>query len=164
MMKNTAKILALGMLFLFNSCEKDEDSTQIFALNSEAYKGFLFESMKIINFPNSQNIIPDFTVLVQTNGSGEVLSPYLSNPNLENRFFLFDELEDLKNAQEVFDSIQTTEINTFQKFALDIKPYQIWLIKTNSGSVGKILITETKTENIEDNPFAEIKFKAKKLQ
>jgi hypothetical protein len=162
-MKIITKILVLGVLLLFCSCDDDDNPSPVYSLNSETYKGFLFEDMKIIDFPNSINLKPDFFVLAQTNDTGDVLSPFLSHPDMESRFVLIAEFQDLESAQGFYDSYLTPEDKPLQQFALNIKPFQIWLIKTNTEKLGKILITETKTSNINNKPFAEMKFKASKM-
>lgn len=50
-----------------------------------------------------------------------------------------------------------------QTFALDIKPFDVWQIKTNTGETGILLVLESRTETINNTPFAEIKFKVKKI-
>jgi len=43
---------------------------------------------------------------------------------------------------------------------VNVKPNQIWLVKTNSGGYGKILILKTKTGYLDNKPFAEVNFMA----
>ena len=162
-MKTTLKFLAFGVFFLFASCEKDDKPTDVFTLNSEQHKGFFFDDLKIIDFPNAANVQPDFFVTASTNELGELISPLLVHPDLVSRFLLINEFEDLEKAQSFFNSILTPEDKPLQQFASNIKPFQIWQIKTNSGGFGKILITEARIENRDDKPFAEIKFKAGKM-
>ena len=163
-MKTTLKFLGFGIFFLFASCEKDDKPKDVFTLNSEQHKGFFFDDLKIIDFPNAVNVQPDFLVTASTNESGELISPLLVHPDLVSRFVLINEFQDLDKAQLFFNSFLTPEDKPLQQFASDIKPFQIWQIKTNSGSFGKILITETRIEDIDNTPFAEIKFKAGKME
>jgi len=68
----------------------------------------------------------------------------------------------LNSAQNYFDTLSVVNNLQYQTFALDIKPLEIWQIKTNSEEIGNILLLETETGKIDNTPFAEIKFKAKK--
>lgn len=165
-MKTQYKTLLLGLLIVLTSCESDYNSkSEFYTLNttvtSNIFKGFSFESLNIINYPNKQNTKPDFIVLAQMNQTGTVLSPFLSQQDLESRFILSNTFSDYNSAKSYFDTLAIVENKTLEQSAFDIKPNQVWVIKTNNGDFGKILIVETKTEIVENNtPFAEIKFKA----
>jgi hypothetical protein len=174
-MKTQFKTLLLGLLIVLTSCEGDDNSkSEFYTLNTTvtsniskgfSFKGFSFESLNIINYPNKQNTKPDFIVLAQTNETGTVLSPLLSQQDLESRFILSNTFSDYNSAKSYFDTLLTVENKTLEQSALDIKPNQVWVIKTNNGDFGKILIVETKTEIVENNtPFAEIKFKAERIK
>ena len=104
-------------------------------------------------------------VLAQTSEIGNVLSPFLSNPNLENRFLLIEEFNDYETAIDYFNGNTVYNNEPLQQFALNIVPNQIWLIKTNSGQFGKLLTIKTKVDVIDDNkPFAELEFKIAKIE
>ena len=169
-MKTQFKIFLIGLLLVFTSCEGDDNlRTELFVLNttvtSNIFKGFSFESLNIINYPNKQNTIPDFIVLAQTNQTGTVLFPFLSQQNLESRFVLSNTFSDFTSAKLYFDTLTTVGNKALEQVAYEIKPNQVWIIKTNKGDFGKILIVETKIEIVENNtPFAEIKFKAEKIK
>ena len=169
-MKTQFKIFLSGLLFVFISCEGDVNSkTEFFTLNttvtSNIFTGFSFESFNIINYPNKQNTKPDFIVLAQMNETGTVLSPFLSQQDLESRFILSNNFSDYNSAKLYFDTLITVSNKTLEQAALGIKPNQVWVIKTNNGDFGKILIVESKTEIVGNNtPFAEIKFKAEKIK
>ena len=162
-MKNILKYSIIGMLLILTSCDKENNSPD-YTLDSESHKGFLFENLKIVDIQNSSNLIPDFIVSVQISESGVVLSPFMSHPNLENRFVLSEEFESSDSAQTYFDKYSKPENKPFQNFALNIKPNQIWLIKTNTGEYGKILVLKTKATNSNNKPFAEMTFKAERMK
>lgn len=160
-MKHNVQLLLALALLIMNSCDRAPNSpSNKFSLNSEQHKGFLFEGLKVIDSPNSSGILPDFIVLAQTGENGNVLSPFLSNPLLENRFILSKEFEDIETAEQYFESYSAPEDEPFLQNALNIKPYQVWLIKTNNGDFGKILILNSIFKSIDSTPYAEIKFKA----
>ena len=99
------------------------------------------------------------------NETGTVLGPYLSQQDLESRFILSNTFMDYNSAKSYFDTLTTFKNKTLEQSAFGIKPNQIWIIKTNKGDFGKILIIEAKAEIVENNtPFAEIKFKAEKIK
>ena len=157
------------IVFICTVCACDDQNNilpEFYILSTEipsgqSPKGFSFKEMSIISFPNSKNIIPDFLLSVHTNETGDILGPMLSQPNLENRFIFIKRFDDLNSAQNYFDTLSTISKSQYQTFAFDIKPHEIWQIKTNTGEIGKILLLETKAEKINNTPFAEIKFKAK---
>ncbi len=163
-MRTIIKLLFIALFLIWTSCDKEKTlPTNEFTLDSEMHKGFQFESLNIIDFPNSSDLKPDFIVLAQTSDNGDVLSPFLSQPDLENRFILSDEFDSFESAEAYFDSYSTPEIKPFQQFALNVKPNQIWLIKTNSGKFGKILTISTEFNNIDNKLFAKATFKAENL-
>ena len=167
-MKTQFKTLLFGLLIVLTSCEGDDNSkSEFYTLNStvtsNVFKGFSFESLNIINYPNKQNTKPDFIVSAQMNDIGKVLSPFLSQQDLDSRFILSNTFSDYNSAKSYFDTLVTIENKTFEQSALDIKPNQVWVIKTNNGGFGKILVVET--EIVENKtPFAEIKFKAERIK
>lgn len=163
-MRTIIKLLFIASFLILTSCDKDKTlPTNEFTLDSVTHKGFQFDNLDIIDFPNSNDLKPDFIVLAQTNDNGDVLSPFLSQPDLENRFILSEEFDSFESAQTYFDSYSVPENKPFQQFALNVKPNQIWLIKTNSGEFGKILIISTEFNNIDNKPFAKATFKAENL-
>jgi len=163
-MRTNFKLLLIALLLIWTSCDKDKTLlTNEFTLDSDMHKGFQFENLDIIDFPNSNDLKPDFVVLAQTNDNGDVVSPFLSQPDLENRFILSEEFISFDSAQAYFDSYTTPDNKPFQQFALNVKPNQIWLIKTNTGKFGKILIISTEFNNIDNKPFAKTTFKAENL-
>ena len=158
----THKIWFIGLLLLLFSCDRKEDTPQNeFTINSADFEGFSFESFKVVKYPGFQT--PDFFVLVQIETHGELKGPYLSHPDLETRFFLAGEFDDLEGAEAFYDSYLPEDEKTLQQFAMNVKANQVWLIKTNSGNYGKILIIKTKSGQIDDKPFAEIVFRAEIL-
>ena len=96
------------------------------------------------------------------NEFGDIGGPSLLHQNLENRFVLLNSYDNRNSAQNNFDTLSTISSNPYQPFALDIKPFEIWQIKTNSAGIGVILILEARSEKIGSSSFAEVKFKAKK--
>ena len=168
-MRKLIRIPLFITICLIYACE-DHDKTlpEFYVLNTELTtgqqpKGFSYKELNIITFPNSDNIIPEFILSCHTNETGDIIGPMLSHPNLENRFILLKSYDNLSSALNHYDTLSTRSINSYQSFALDIKPFDIWQIKTNSGETGILLVLETRTENKNNAPFAEIKFKAKKI-
>jgi hypothetical protein len=162
--------LALVMLMCMISACEDHDKTQpdFYILSTQIPtgqlpKGFTFKEMKVISIPNSDNLKPDFVLAVHTNETGAVLGPMLSHLDLENRFILRKSCDDLNSAQNYFDTLSVLNETQLQTFAFDIKPFEVWQIKTNSEETGILLVLETRAETINNTPFAEIKFKAKKI-
>lgn len=164
-MKTLIKSALVLVLFSLTTCDKDHEfKTDVYTLNSTPSNGFIFSGLRIISY-SSSTTKPDFIVLAQINIDGDVVAPYLSHPDLENRFFLSKEFRDSVDAQEYFDSYLEPENKPLVDLAYSIKPNQIWLIKTNSGGYGKILIVGSRVDTLDNNtPFAEIKFKAENME
>lgn len=174
-MKKTLILTFCTLVFLSYACEDKDNRDPEFILNTDiqsdqlisgfSFKisGFSFKKMNIIAFPNSENIIPDFIVACFMNEFGDISGPLLSHLNLENRFVLLNSYDNINSAQNNFDTISTISNGPYQTFALDIKPFEIWQIKTSTDEIGIILILEARSEKIGSSSFAEIKFKAKKI-
>jgi hypothetical protein len=153
------RILFISLFVFFASCDENNDNpSNEFTINSSDFKGFSFDLFKVVDYPGPQN--PDFFVLVQIENHGELKGPYLSHSDLEARFYMAEEFEDSESAKDFYTSYLPDEEQTLQQFALNVKPNQVWLVKTNSGGYGKILILKTRSGHLDDKPFAEIAFKA----
>jgi len=168
-MKKVIILILCTSVFLIFSCEDKENSDPEYILNNDLrnyhfISGFSFIKMDTISYPNSENIIPDFYVGCLINEYGIITKgPFLWHQNSENRFALINSYDNKISAQNHFDTISTINSNPYQTFTSDLKPYELWQIKTSSEEIGVILILEAKAENIEGSGFAETKFKAKKL-
>lgn len=165
-----SKILVLYLvilIFIIGACEDhNKTSPDFYMLSTEIPAGqlpvgFSFKEMKIISFPDSDNLKPDFLLSVHTAETGAILGPMLSHPDLENRFTFRKNHKDLNSAQYYFDTLSIINETQLQTFAFDIKPFEVWQIKTNAGETGLLLVLETRTETINNTPFAEVKFKVK---
>ncbi len=156
-MKTILLFPAIFVLAMCTSCTKEKDHlTQNFILRSDATRGFSFEKPGIIGLPNKSGAIPDFTVMTMTDHFGTITSTFLSHPKLENRFILVEEFPDFQSAEDFFSDLSDLEAGTFTQFAMNIQPNQVWLVKSNNGTYGKVLIIESKT----DDTYTEITFRA----
>jgi hypothetical protein len=163
-MKTRSIIFFSVLVFFLSSCGKEDESPPSeFTLGSEPFKGFLFESLSIIDYDNASATKPDFVVLAQVNAQGDVLAPFLSHPDYQNRFAFLKDFTDPEEALEYYEDYTTPENKDLQVGAFGIKPNQVWLIKTNSGGFGKILVLSTRVGKIDETAFAEITFKAGRL-
>ena len=168
------KVLVLSCLIILTCCDKEKvNDGGIFKLNSSVegaapnfrIRGFSFETMRIITYPNPRNQEPDFLVMAHTDETGKVLSPFLSSFDLGKiRFAKIDEFENYEAAFQRFNDFTLEDDYTFDIFALPVQPNQIWLIKMSTEKFGIILVKSTLFYEKENNtPFAEISFQAKKL-
>lgn len=156
------KILLGIFLVILISCDKENNQhSDEFTLKSNQYTGFLFEGLKVIDFPNNENRKPDFLVAAQTLENGDVVSPFFSNPDLESRFLLSGSFENYESALNEYNNFAVPANYQLAQFALNVQPNQIWLIKTNTKKFGVILIKSAKFNNFNDTPYAETTFKAK---
>lgn len=120
----------------------------------------------MIKYPNSNNRTPDFTVLTQQTELGEVISPFLSHYNLDTKFYLVDKYDTYETALANFVSYELPvdyDVFEFDEIAYMVQPNQIWLVKLKSEKLGIILIKSTRHHQHNNNPYAEVTFKAKRL-
>ena len=159
------KIFIFFCLTILTSCDKDkEKENDFFTLKSDEMKGFSFESLKLISFPNSANRMPDFIVIAYTDETGKIISPSLTSPDLERKFALVDDFENFEIALQSFESFETEDNYVFDMFALPIRPNQIWLFKIGIEKYGIILITSSNFyEKNGRTPYADVSFKVKKI-
>ena len=163
-MNTTIKVMIAICLFFFISCDKENSKpADEFTLKSNANTGFLFEKLKIINFPNSNNLKPDFILSPHITANGGVVSPYFSHVDLESRFHLSGEFDSYENALNYYESYILSDDVHFQQFALPVRPNQVWLILTNNERYGVVLVKSTEFNDNNDTPYAEATFKAKLL-
>jgi hypothetical protein len=163
-MKTSLTFLILVLSLILSSCEKEKQvQPNEFTLDSATSTGFYFRLLKIIDFPNSNGLMPDFFVMAQVNDTGEVVAPFLGHSNLEGRFILSAAFDNSESAQTYFNAYSTPEDKPMLSNALNVQPHQIWLVKTNAGKFGKILILTTEFNNIDDKDYAKITFKAENL-
>lgn len=169
-MKNLINALLIGFIFFFISCEEDDlslertpsealQNTKEYVLNSRDNKGFSADLLRMADFPKSD---ADFIIIPQTSLTGDIMSPFLANPNLGMCFLLIDEFEDSKSAQTYFESNEEYPADKdLQQFALNLKSNQVWLVKAKSGSFCKIWILETRVDKT--TSIVELKFKAQRV-
>ena len=120
--------------------------------------GFSFASGQIIYYPNTNNLKPDFSVYVQQNDTGVTIGPYLAQQDIRRNFYFAKYISIYDSAKLYFDTYKLNKDTVFGETALSLKQGQIWIIRTNSNSFGKILIFETTSNDNENKPYAEIKF------
>lgn len=127
--------------------------------------GFSFSQGNIIEFPNANNTIPDFIVMVQRDAPGNILGVFLGPAgNLKPTFNLINQFYNKDSAQVFFDNLNEVPENNYTDLAIPVKVYQVWSIKTNDNKFGKILILYTNAYRDDSNPnslndVGEVKFK-----
>jgi hypothetical protein len=154
-------ILCLQLLIVtLVSCTKDtDDQKDTFTLSSEKPEGFSLTKMQIVGLPNNVDVV-DFLVSSQTNNEGELVGTFLSHPRLEPVFYLNETFADLATAEVFFNNLDTGDQAEFSQFAFMLHAYQVWTIRCSEGQNGKILILDARTYLKENNPVAEVMFKA----
>jgi hypothetical protein len=163
-MKTLTHLLLISAILILSSCKKENTTTDIFTIDSEfsnnTFKGFVFEDLSIVEYSFSDSTDLDFFVLAQTNDTGLVLGPYLSNTDMGMAFQLTASFNTGEDAQAFFNSYTTAVDTTYLMHALNIQPHQVWTVLTLNGSKGKILILEKEGYEVNNTPFAKIVFKA----
>lgn len=167
-MISVIKIIVCISFTLLLACENNDTTPEFYVLNTEisnqSFKGFSFKKLNVIKYPNLKDEMPDFVLACSTNESGIIGGTFLSNLNSEDRFISLKRYDNLISAQNHYDTLTVTSKDEYQLLAMDINPFGIWQIKTNSGKTGIILVLEKRTETINNTAFGEIKFKARIIQ
>ena len=103
-------------------------------------------------------------VLAFTTEAGEIVSPALSHPFIENIFVLIGTFEDYDAAFQHFNSFVPEDDYIYQMTAFPVQSNQIWLIKSGTDKFGIILVTSASYYERENKShYAEVTFKAKIL-
>lgn len=159
--------LILFFIPFFVSCVQNNDNNfpNTFTLNSSKNTGFSFGTMSVVN-DTTNNYAADFVVVPQLNDSGQLLAPILIQLKLRSNFVLSRQFDTLTDAKTYYDSYITfnEDVAKMDIYALTIKPFQVWVIKTGDNTYGKVLIISTKTEYLNKSYYSEITFKADLLE
>lgn len=161
-MKSYFVLICTLLLFIGFSCDQKEQihaDPEIFTLTSANGNGFSFNHQAI----SMED--PDFLLIPQKVITGDAMSPFLSDPDLQKRFYLLSEFNDPESAQLCFSSsyLRLPEYHDFQQFARDLKPNQVWIVLTKTGSYGKILILDAWGNRSKNAPYAVLKFQAETI-
>ena len=153
------------LLIIFSSCQDKNIVSFEYSLSTAQY-GFSFDKMTVLSTDVNQNTNADFIVLPQMNDSGELLSPMLVQPLLKSSYLLSKQFDNLFAAEQYYNSMTTFSENgsIFNNVALSLKPFQIWIVKTNTNLYGKILISQASTGYVNSFPDVAINFKAELLK
>ena len=128
--------------------------------------GFSFSEANIVKYPNSQGIIPDITVNVQTNEYGDPIGTFLTPVNLEPTFLLKYWPSTMDSAMAYYDTLSFISDTSFSDLAIPVLENQVWAVNTHDWKFAKILITSsfafTDSSNINNiTLYGEITFKWK---
>jgi hypothetical protein len=129
-------------------------------------KGFSFSRGGLINYPNSQNIMPDMLLLVEITEVGYVAGVFFSPPNNQPEFRLLIQINDADSANKYFSELSELPDTTYNLLAIPLEEDQIWAVKTQDNKYAKILITHTEAymdSSIKSSPtpYGEATFKWK---
>lgn len=103
-------------------------------------KGFSFQQGGLIDYPNSQNIMPDMMLLVHINSENVISGVFFSPPNNQPSFRLLAQINDADSARNYFSELSELPDTTYNLLALPLKENQIWAVKTHDEKYAKILI------------------------
>lgn len=158
--------ILLFTLIVFSACQKEEDLPLDFSLSSLQDNGFSFERLSVQSNAVNQNMDADFIVMLQLNDSGELQSPFFVQPQLKSSYTLLKQFDNPTSAEQFYNDYTsfTGDNSSFDYNALSIKPFQIWIVKTNSNQYGKVLITSTVTSETNNSLNAVVNFKAELLK
>ena len=161
------RLLMAILIVVSVSCnEKKEEALNEFTLKSTGLSGFLFETLRVINYPNSNNLMPDFGVFAQGTESGETIYPFLSHYEFKTKFYLIEKFVEFEIALERFETYELPsdyETYEFDTIAYMVQPNQIWLIKLKEEKFGIILTKSTYHNDDNNNAYAEVTFKARRI-
>lgn len=172
-MKTTIISILLSILFI-NGCDNSigptppKTSGEI-TINSKIENnkatGFSFALGGKIVYPNSNNILPDIIIMVQTDAIGNVLGVFFgSGAGLKPSFNLIHQASNIDSAQAFFNNLNEVSDSNYSDLAIPVKENQIWAVKSVEDNFGKILIMDTDAYVDSSNsggptPYGEAKFK-----
>ena len=89
---------------------------------------------------------------------GNFDKPYFDAQNFEYSFFLFGSYSDGTSASLAFKNLTSFSVTQWNATGDAVKPNQIWLFKTSSGTYSKFLIKSTVGEMRNNIPFVSCTF------
>jgi hypothetical protein len=164
-METRKKYLFLFVAILCIACNEDYIPSE-YSLSSGEVNGFSFDKMNVVNKPITTHIYTDFIVAAGLNETGEFVSPFFTQLDFKSYFVLSKQFDNLQSAQHYFDSYitMTEDKSYFDIVAMPVQPYQIWIVKTQSDTYGKILILSTISYSSNHTTYCSVRFKAEKLK
>lgn len=157
------------VIIAFSACQNNNGlpvdnsvSSADYSLSSAQNNGFSFKIMTVLTDSVNQNINSDFIVLPQLSDKGDLVSPFLVQPHLKSSYALSKQFDNQIDAELYYNAYTSfSETGTvFDYNAIPIKPFQIWIVKTNLNRYGKILIISTSTTSLKNSLNAVVNFKA----
>lgn len=164
-MKTRKKCMFLVVAILCIACNEDNIPSE-YSLSSSKDNGFSFDRMNVVNNQIASQIYTDFIVVAGLNETGEFTSPFFTQLEFKTYFVLSKQFDNLQSAQQYFDSYTKMSENEsyFDISALPVQPYQIWIVKTQSNTYGKILILSTINYSSNHSTYCTVRFKAEILK
>jgi len=168
----TVLMISLQLIISCNNTEpKPIPTSGIINIDSRVFIGsgsyfsncFSFSQGELIEYPNSQDIIPDINVLVHQSDGGQILGVYFASPDLFESFSKVYFTNSADSAKIYYDSILEIQDSVFTQLAIPVTSNEIWVIKTRDNRFGKILILETTAYNDSSTsatptPYGEVTF------
>jgi hypothetical protein len=112
-----------------------------------------------VKFPGGE-VKPDLILLSKKNNLGEINGAYLESPDNPGAFYLAGEFENSSGAESFYVGYTEVKVTEYIDITGNVKPHQVWVIKTHAGNYAKILTTGL--EYIEEGIFgsyAELAFR-----
>ncbi len=168
------KFIIIVSLLIYMGCDnsiehaKSKTAGEI-TLNNDEYNskifGFSFSTADLIEYPNSESLTPDIILMAELDGNGNTKSIYLSScMQTKQSFILMEQFSDLESAENYFYTLSEASEDGYEIYALQVKEYQVWSVKTVDDKYGKILILNTERDEnilkpISTNSYGEVTFR-----
>lgn len=156
------------LLLILTACSKEKDTplSGTESLTSElklvgqtySYQGFWFDQGKTgLYNPTQDSAEPDMHLGEMEEG-GKIFA-YLESPDPQTVFRLVGSYDNIKEAEDYFDSYLQIEAGSWEDWANPVLENQVWLLRTKEENYAKLLILDTLSYIKDSQKIAEIKFK-----
>ncbi len=157
-------LLIFSLIVILFSCEDEyflqltEGISTIHSFEPSNPMGFSFETSDTMQYPNKNDLFPDFTITsLGFCGINEIntciQSPYKP---LVSSIYLIREFVDEKSASDYFNTVQSLNIEDYGAYysqSTEVRSNQVWIIETKINNYGLLLIKSITSKFLEDNLY-----------
>ncbi|WP_456426132.1 hypothetical protein [Rhodocaloribacter sp.] len=137
---NALSIIALVGVLLLSACDTtgnlapEEILPSGEAMLTDQDAGFSFDKGMI------SDDAPDFRIAIQRDANNNVTGLFMSTPNLIEAFQLQGFYDTSSLAEKAFEGLVAAPKANYESLALEVKPNQVWFVRTESGYFAKLLV------------------------
>ena len=136
-------IIALAGMLLWSACDTtgnvspEEVLPTGEAMLTDQDAGFSFDKGTI------DDEAPDFRIAVQRDANNNITGLFMTTPNLKEAFQLQGFYDTSSLAERAFEGLVAAPKANYEPLAQEVKPHQVWFVRTESGHFAKLLVLVT---------------------